>query len=484
MPLPIVAIIGRPNVGKSSLFNRLIGRRVSIVDPTPGVTRDRIEALLEIPADPVREPEGETIHADLCDTGGFGIYTAEGARFDDAGKDLSLLRGDIESQIAAAAERATVVLFTLDAAEGIVPLDREVAALLRRRGLADRVLLVVNKADDESWLQRLGEFGELGFGEPTGVSAKNGFGIRRLQRLLRERLAGHAEAPPASEMRVAIVGRRNAGKSTLVNALAGQPRVIASEIAGTTRDSVDVRIEIKGRTLVAIDTAGVRKRKSWADQIERYSHERSIEAIRRCDVAVLLLESTSPTSQVEKALATEILDRYKPVVIAVNKWDLVERKLSPEDYLAHFEQELPALSYAPLVFISAEKGEGLEDLVAMAFNLHKQSMHREGTGALNAAVTRILENRGPSTRLGTQAKVYYASQIAVQPPTIALVVNKPELFEGPYERYLVNRLRDVLPYSEIPIRLRFSPRSRRDSTGDAPPGRRSSRPAQKRGRGG
>jgi GTP-binding protein len=463
MPLPLVAIIGRPNVGKSSLFNRLIGRRISIVDPTPGVTRDRIEAVLELPPDPVDEPNGDTIFADLCDTGGYGIYTAEGARFDDAGKDLSQLRGDIESQIGTAAEGATVVLFTLDAAEGIAPLDREIATLLRRRGLADRVLLIANKADDESWIRRLGELGELGFGNAIGVSAKNGFGIRRLERALRERLAGHAEPPPASELRIAIVGRRNAGKSTLVNALAGQPRVIVSEIAGTTRDSVDVRFEIKGRTLVAIDTAGVRKRKSWADQVERYSNERSIEAIRRCDVAVLLLESTSPTSQVEKALATEILDRYKPVVIAVNKWDLVEAKLSPQDYLTHFEQELPALSYAPLVFLSAEKGEGLEELVAMAFNLHKQSLHREGTGQLNALVARILAMRGPSSRLGTQAKVYYASQIAVQPPTIALVVNKPELFEGPYERYLVNRLRDALPYSEIPIRLQFSARRRKES---------------------
>ena len=461
MSIPSIAIVGRPNVGKSSLFNRLLGRRVSIVDPTPGVTRDRIEALLVLVPDPVDDPEGVPRFAELTDTGGYGLYSPEGRRVDESGQDLSRLDADIERQIGLAVERATVILFVLDASEGATPLDRAVAELLRKRRLAEKVILVANKTDDESWLVRLGELNRLGFGEPIGVSAKSGLGMRRLVAALRARLGESSEAPPERpELRLAIVGRRNAGKSTLVNALAGQPRVIVSEIAGTTRDSVDVRFEMKGRTLVAIDTAGVRKKKSWADDVERYSHGRAVEAIERCDVAVLLLEATEPASQIEKALAKELIDRFKPVVVAINKWDLVEGKLAAEDYLAHLEQELPSLAFAPIVTISGRSGEGLEELVAMAFNLHEQSGHREGTGRLNAAFARILEERGPSSRLGSQAKIYYASQIGVHPPTIAVVVNRPDLFEGQYERYLLNRLRDVVPFSEVPIRLRFAARRR------------------------
>jgi GTP-binding protein len=221
--------------------------------------------------------------------------------------------------------------------------------------------------------------------------------------------------------------------------------VIVSEIAGTTRDSVDVRLEHNGRSLVVIDTAGVRKKKSWADDVERYSHQRATDAIRRADVAVLLLEATEPTSQIEKALVKELIDRCTPTIVALNKWDLVEDTLSIEDYLKHFDQELPSLSFAPIVTISGKTGEGLEELMALAFNLFEQAGHRETTGRLNAAFERILSERGPSSRLGTQAKVYYVSQIGTHPPTIAAVVNKPDLFEGQYERYLKNRLRDLVP---------------------------------------
>ena len=464
MPTPRIAIVGRPNVGKSSLFNRLMGRRISIVDPTPGVTRDRIEGLLEIP--PPSDSKAPPIFADLFDTGGYGIYNPAHRRIDEAGKDLSELDADIERQIDFAVAEADVILFTLDADEGLAPLYREVADLLRSRGLAEKVVLLANKVDDDSRLPAIGELTALGFGDPVGISAKSGLGVRRLFGLLRNRLANISEAPPATELRLAIVGRRNAGKSTLVNALAGQPRVIVSEIAGTTRDSVDVRFTIKGRTLVAIDTAGVRKKKSWADDVERYSHGRAVEAIERCDVAVLLLEATEPASQIEKALVKELLDRHKPTIVAINKWDLVEGKLSIEDYLKHFDQELPSLSFAPIMAISGRSVEGLEDLVAMAFNLHQQAGHRESTGRLNAAIERILQERGPSSRLGTQAKVFYVSQIGTHPPTIAFVVNKPDLFEGQYERYLLNRLRDVLPYSEVPIRLQFTAR-RRDGAATA-----------------
>ena len=460
--LPVIAIVGRPNVGKSSLFNRLAGERISIVDPTPGVTRDRISTIITInPPNDTDEADALPRVAEVCDTGGFGIYVAEGKRFDDAGEDLSALAPDIEAQIFAAVEGATIVLFTIDAQSGITALDEKIAQLLRRTGNTDRVIQVANKVDGPSWEVHALDAAKLGFGDTLSVSTKAGSGIRHLMEALWTRLGSRPDEPPASpEMKVAIVGRRNAGKSSLVNALAGAPRVIVSEIAGTTRDSVDVRFESDGRIFIAIDTAGIRKRKSWADDVEFYSHNRTEVALRRADVALLLLDATEPVSQVEKQLAGELVEAFKPTVIVVNKWDLVEAKQTPNDYLEYLKQELPMLSFAPLVFISAKNGDGTSDAIAMAFNLHTQASHRETTGKLNALVQKILTERGPSSKLGTIAKIYYISQIETNPPTIAMVVNKPELFEGAYERYLLNRLREELPYSEVPIKLIFSARRR------------------------
>jgi len=460
--LPVIAIVGRPNVGKSSLFNRLAGERISIVDPTPGVTRDRISTIITInPPNDTDEADALPRVAEVCDTGGFGIYVAEGKRFDDAGEDLSALAPDIEAQIFAAVEGATIVLFTIDAQSGITALDEKIAQLLRRTGNTDRVIQVANKVDGPSWEVHALDAAKLGFGDTLSVSTKAGSGIRYLMEALWTRLGSRPDEPPASpEMKVAIVGRRNAGKSSLVNALAGAPRVIVSEIAGTTRDSVDVRFESDGRIFIAIDTAGIRKRKSWADDVEFYSHNRTEVALRRADVALLLLDATEPVSQVEKQLAGELVEAFKPTVIVVNKWDLVEAKQTPNDYLEYLTQELPMLSFAPLVFISAKNGDGTSDAIAMAFNLHTQASHRETTGKLNALVQKILTERGPSSKLGTIAKIYYISQIETNPPTIAMVVNKPELFEGAYERYLLNRLREELPYSEVPIKLIFSARRR------------------------
>jgi GTP-binding protein len=460
--LPVIAIVGRPNVGKSSLFNRLAGERISIVDPTPGVTRDRISTIITInPPNDTDEADALPRVAEVCDTGGFGIYVAEGKRFDDAGEDLSALAPDIEAQIFAAVEGATIVLFTIDAQSGITALDEKIAQLLRRTGNTGRVIQVANKVDGPSWEVHALDAAKLGFGDTLSVSTKAGSGIRHLMEALWTRLGSRPDEPPVSpEMKVAIVGRRNAGKSSLVNALAGAPRVIVSEIAGTTRDSVDVRFESDGRIFIAIDTAGIRKRKSWADDVEFYSHNRTEVALRRADGALLLLDATEPVSQVEKQLAGELVEAFKPTVIVVNKWDLVEAKQTPNDYLEYLTQELPMLSFAPLVFISAKNGDGTSDAIAMAFNLHTQASHRETTGKLNALVQKILTERGPSSKLGTIAKIYYISQIETNPPTIAMVVNKPELFEGAYERYLLNRLREELPYSEVPIKLIFSARRR------------------------
>jgi len=319
---------------------------------------------------------------------------------------------------------------------------------------------VANKVDDDSWIGAAQDATRLGFGEPVMTSASSAFGKRAFLEEIHARLPEWVEPVASPEMKIAIVGRRNAGKSTLINALAGEPRVIVSEIAGTTRDSIDVRFELDGHAFIAIDTAGVRKRKSWADDIEYYSHQRAKEAISRADVCVLLLDAREPMTQIEKRLALALIEEHKPTVIAVNKWDLVEAQRKTSEYIDYLTQELFALDFAPLVFISAEKSEGVGELIRVCSNLFKQANHRETTGRLNAAIRSVLTERGPSSRLGTKAKIFYVSQIATQPPTIAVVVNKPELFEGQYEKYLVNQLREMLPFSEVPIKMVFSERKR------------------------
>lgn len=463
MPLPQIAIVGRPNVGKSSLLNRLAKRRVSIVDPTPGVTRDRVAATIEL--DPPVEAKpglpGKVI--EIVDTGGYGVYTAQGKRFNDIGVDLAALTPEIESQIMAAVEEAQIILFVTDAQDGVTALDGTIAKLLRERGAGERIVPVANKVDDSSWIADGMEAAALGFGVPLCVSTTSGYGVRELFDHLYGRISTDesSAAPANADLKLAIVGRRNAGKSTLVNAFAGEQRVIVSEIAGTTRDSIDVRIEDDGRSLLLIDTAGLRKRKSFSDDIEYYAYHRMLAAIRRADVALLLIDATEPVSSVDQKLAQELQRQYKPTIIVINKWDLVdEKKTSPDAFLDYLTRELRGLDFAPILFVSAAQGHGLKELIAMAFNLHQQASHRETTGRLNDVIEQILTQRGPTSKLGRQAKVYYVSQIETNPPTIALVVNRPELFEGAYERYLLNRLREALPFSEVPIKLVFKGRKR------------------------
>ena len=314
MPLPTIAIVGRPNVGKSSLFNRLAGSRVSIVDPTPGVTRDRVSRVIFVPPPSERSEEGERC-AELLDTGGFGVYVAEGRRYDDAGEDLSRLNSDIEYQIVKASESADLVLFLVDAQAGPTALDERIAMMLRKSGRAEKVIVVANKVDSENWEPHASEFAKFGLGDVVVTSAKSAYRKREYLEKIWGRIDAGAIPDETPELMMAIFGSRNAGKSTLVNALAGEDRVIVSEIAGTTLDAVDVRIRIGNRSLTLIDTAGVRKKKSWADQIEAYSNQRTIDSIARADVVLMLLDATEKISQVEKRLAHELESRFKPVII-------------------------------------------------------------------------------------------------------------------------------------------------------------------------
>lgn len=470
MTLPRVAIVGRPNVGKSSLLNMLAKSRVSIVDPTPGITRDRVTAVIEL-IGPLKTETPRLV--EITDTGGYGVYTAEGGRYDDAGEDLAKLTGPIEAQIAAAVERAQMILFVVDAQAGITALDETIAGLLRRRGAGSRngpaVRVVANKVDADHWEPFAMEAAALGLGEPWVVSAKTKFGRRALVERLFEAVpeVHDADADDEPEMKLALVGRRNAGKSSFVNALAGEERCIVSEIAGTTRDAIDVRFALEGRSMLAIDTAGVRKKSRFHEAVEFYALQRAQASVRRADVCLLLVDATQRIGAIDKRLGRFIADEFRPCVITVTKWDLAKgrpnvkgRPVSPEDYLTYLHKEMPGLSHCPIVFTSSKAGEGLREAVGVAFELFEQSRERLPTAALNDILGAILEERGPTTRLGKQAKILYASQVAVSPPTLVLVVNKPELFGEQYERYLLNRLREATPFKEVPIRLLIRRRKR------------------------
>jgi len=437
MALPVVAIVGRPNVGKSSLLNALARRRIAIVDSVPGVTRDRISAVVPVGAG----------YVELLDTGGFGI------------EDRDNLSEHVNQQIEHAMASADLILFVVDARQGVQPLDRAVAEKLRRQ--AKPVILVANKVDAPNAAVELGELYGLGAGEPVCTSAIHRLGLAELLEAINARLGPPAEEVQEPTMKLAIVGRRNVGKSTFINTLAGTERVIVSEVPGTTRDSVDVRVEMDGQTLTVIDTAGLRRRSRLADDIEFYSQHRALRSIRRADVVLLMLDATVPVGRVEKRLARYLGELFKPTVIAINKWDLAEGRANREDYGPYITQTLPELAYAPIVLTCATEGLGLPEAVRLAGELFTQARTRVGTGQLNAAVAEIVAHhsprRGRTTRPG---RIYFATQIAVAPPTVVLFVNDVSVFDAAYQRYLLNQLRDRLPFPEVPIRLLLRQRRR------------------------
>ena len=448
MSLPQVAIVGRPNVGKSSLLNWLARRKVSVVDPTAGVTRDRVTHLFH---------ENDR-YFELVDTGGIGVVDSD---------DLS---DQIEAQIQIGIHEATVIVLVVDGLMGVTPLDVEVAN--RIRPLDKPTLLVVNKCDSTRVDDEIHEFHRLTDAPVVITSVKGNRNRAELMKAILELLPS-ADAIEASEgesraespeLQVAIVGRRNVGKSTFINALAETERVIVSEVAGTTRDSIDIRFDLDGKSFVAIDTPGVRKRKSLANNIEYYGLVRAKRSIRRANVVFMFFDSQLTISRVDKQLVDEIQEHHKPCIFVVNKWDLATQGgMTSEAWSKYLIREFSSMRHVPLAFVTAADSRNIKQLVNLAQSIYKQSRIRVTTGRLNKLVRAAIRNNPPPFRKNKRPKVFYATQVATEPPTIVLKCNEPKLLDETWKRYLAGVMREELPFQEVPIKLYFRARGSSDS---------------------
>ncbi len=443
MSLPQVSIVGRPNVGKSSIFNWLAGRRLAIVDDMAGVTRDRMTFLLN---------ENDR-YFEIVDTGGIGI------------NDVDELDDEIEQQIELGIQGADVLMFVVDARDGITPLDRTVANRLRK--LKKPVLLVANKCDGENWETQAGEFFALGFGQPILCSAKNNRRKSELSEALHDQLPPELEPDAkeieAPEMKFVIVGRRNVGKSTFINTLAESERMIVSEVAGTTRDSVDVRFELDQKTMVAIDTPGLRRGKSRTD-IDFYGTHRAHRSIRHADVVLMMFDCTHRISKVDRKLCNYIEQNYKPCVFVVNKWDQMAEHMPTQKWADYIHDNFPSMACCPIAFVTGQTGQNCKRLMNHAQMLFKQSLYRVPTPRLNRIVKEALVRHPPPIASNRRRpKIFYASQIGISPPTIMLKCNNPDSFSKTYRRYLLGVFRDTLDFGEVPIRMVLEARSHKES---------------------
>jgi GTP-binding protein len=431
MALPQVVIVGRPNVGKSSIFNWLAGKRLAIVDDRPGVTRDRVSYLME----------ADDRYFELVDTGGMGVT------------DEDNLTADIERQIDLAIEAADVVLLVVDVRVGLTPLDQEVSKRLRY--IEAPVILVANKADSERLDANAGDFYRLGRGKQVLTSPHQNRGRDELLRMIVERLPASAEGEELAEpiMKLAIVGRRNTGKSTFVNTLAKAERMIVSEVPGTTRDSVDVRFELDGQSFVAIDTPGLKRGRSIRTDLEFYSFHRAQRSIRRADVVLLFFDAGEKISKVDKQLCHYIDEQYKPCIFVVNKWDLLYGSMPTEKWAIYLHDTFPTMRYAPIAFITGQTGKNVKALINHAQMLFKQARQRVATAELNKLVQWAIERNPPPVTAAVQPKIYYGTQVGVEPPTIVLFCNSPSAIAADYRRYLLGVFRDHLPFGEVPIKL-------------------------------
>ena len=441
MGIPQVVIVGRPNVGKSSIFNWLAGKRIAIVDSVAGVTRDRVTHLIDV----------RGWFAELVDTGGMGI------------EDADDLTEQVEDQIQVAVDSAQVVLFVVDCRDGPVPLDQEVGKRLRY--VTAPVLLVVNKVDTPAMEAQANEFYRFGR-KMVQVSVKENRGKAELLDAIRLRLPEPSldAAPPVEPvMKVAIVGRRNVGKSTLVNTLAQAERMIVSEVPGTTRDSVDVRFELDGKAFMAIDTPGFRRSKSISTDVDFYSTHRAQRSIRRADVVLLFFDATQRISKVDKQLCDYIAQQYKPCMFVVNKWDLTAGAMPTEKWVAYLRDNFKTMWYTPIAFITGQSGKNVKAMLNHAQMLFRQSLHRVATSQLNKLLRAAIGQNPPPVHQNHRPKIYYATQVAVQPPTVVLFCSDPQAISPQYQRYLLRVFRDELEFGEVPVKLYLRKREHGDT---------------------
>lgn len=443
MAKPIVAVVGRPNVGKSTLFNKLIGQRLSIVDDTPGVTRDRIYG----------DAEWLGKEITLIDTGGIEPKT------DD------IILAKMRQQAALAIDLASVIIFVTDIKSGVVAADIEVASMLQRSGKP--VVLCVNKCDGVGELPAdFYEFYNLGIGEPIAVSAAHGHGTGDLLDAVFEHITPEAfEDNDEDIISVAVIGKPNAGKSSLINRILGEERLIVSNIAGTTRDAVDTYVTIDGTNYNLIDTAGLRRKSKVYDKIEKYSVLRAKMAVDRADVCVIMLDAEEGFTEQDSKVAGIALEQGKACIIAVNKWDLIEKDGTTMDsFRKKLMKDFSFMSYAPIIFISAKTGQRIDRLFELIKYVHQQNTMRISTGKLNDILAESTARVQPPSDKGKRLKIYYMTQASTKPPTFVCFCNRAELFHFSYQRYLENQIRSVFGLEGTPVR--FVIRERGDTKGE------------------
>jgi GTP-binding protein len=449
MSKPIVALVGRPNVGKSTLFNRLVGERLAIVDDTPGTTRDRLYAEAEW--------NGRTFG--VIDTGGIDPTHLGGAK-----EPLSIGSADfieeIKVQALIAVQSADAILFVTDGKAGITPPDREVAEILRRNqrrdsdgGFQPPIFVVVNKCESIERREAAGEVYELGLGEPYPISALHGTDTGDL---LDHLVASFPDSQPEEDdsIKIAIVGKPNAGKSSLLNKLVGMERSIVSSIPGTTRDAVDTQLEYKGLSLTLIDTAGIRRRGKIERGVEQFSVLRSFKAIERADVVLLMIDATTGITAQDAHIAGFILEEWKSCIVLVNKWDMVKKD---NDTMYLFTQQIRTdlnfMDYVPLLFISAKTGQRVDQVLPLALRVQEERLARLTTSKINKILIEAQDEHSAPTRAGRQLKILYGTQVRSDPPTFMIYVNDPKLMHFSYMRFLENRVRAEYGFVGTPIRI-------------------------------